>query len=266
MRIFLFSGLVVLVLSGAAFAQTGYVYQPSGIEFESSAPLARGETVQGLILLDNGMTALGGLYVEGVVTDDLFTYWVGSYGGDYYYYDVYNKYWKPGPVTYYRASLSFQGEQVSGWTRAFGPHIDYGNFFGQDGVLYKRINIERNRRRNTNRRRQIVYTYFVNMATGERSDGEGLAYRVIVDGGAAVELIEQQIKTQEEKLAAIVEENPAFPMWEVQAFVAPEVIAVPDTIPHTGEQNLLELIESEIGPLSVEGEAAAPKEEAGAEE
>ena len=256
MRNILLGLTLALALVGGAWAQ-GYEYQASGLEYQATTPVEAGETVTGLVRLVNGMTGLGKVYVEDVYYDDMFAYWVGTFQGDTYFYDVYSGYWMPGPVSYVYANLDFQGTNVEGWVRSFGDRIDYGNFFGRDGVLYKRINITRNRTRDTNRRRQVIYTYFVNMQTGERSDGEGMAYRVIGDEEVAAELIEEILVARETQLADIVEDDPAYPMWEVRAFDPPAEVIVPDTITATGEQNLLELIEDEIGPLTLEPETAA---------
>jgi len=256
MRIALVILLLTLGVATAAGAQ-GYEFQPSGLEYEPTIPVEAGETVQALLRLPNGMTGLGQMYVDGVYYDDLFAYWQGTYNGDAYYYDIYSGYWKPGPVSYSHATLAFQDTAIEGWVRVFGPYPDYGHFFGRDGVLYKRINITRARTRDTNRRRQIIYTYFVNMATGERSDGEGLPYRYIGDAEVATEVVEAQMAERETQLADLVADDPAYPNWEVEAFVPPEEITAPATIPGTGEQSLLELIEDEVGPLQVELDAEA---------
>jgi hypothetical protein len=259
--------LLTLGVATAAWAQ-GYEYQPSGLEYQPTVPVEAGQTVQALIRLPSGLTGLSQMQVDGVHYDDLFAYWQGTYNGDTYYYDIYSGYWKPGPVQYSHATLDFQGTAIEGWVRVFGPYPDYSHFFGRDGVLYKRINITRARTRDTNRRRQIIYTYFVNMATGERSDGEGLPYRYIGDAGVATEVVEAQMEARETQLADLVEDDPAYPNWEVEAFVPPEEITAPVTIPGTGEQSLLALIEDEVGPLQIEldGETAdAPAEADGAD-
>jgi hypothetical protein len=107
-------------------------------------------------------------------------------------------------------------------------------------VLYQRINVTRGRTRDTNRRRQTVYTYFVNMETGARSDGEGLPYRVLVgEPEAAAQLIEQQMAAQETKLEELVADDPAYPQWETEAFEAPSEVVQPTTVPSTGERTLL---------------------------
>jgi len=250
MRYILLGLTLAIALAGNAWAQ-GYEYQASGLEYQATTPVEAGETVTGLIRLPSGMTALGPVKVEDVYYDDLFAYWAGDYGGSLYFYDIYSGYWRPGPVGYEYANLNFQGENVEGWVRAFGNTVDYDNFFGRDGVLYKRINVTRNRTRNTNRHRQIVYTYFVNMATGARSDGEGLPYTVIGDTEVAAELIEEVMLARESQLANIVDEDPAYPHWEAQAFDLPAEVAAPETVHATDEANLLDLIEDEIGPLSV---------------
>ena len=246
--------LLVALHAGAAFAQ-GYTYQPSGLGFTGTVPVEAGESVKGLIQMTTGLIALGDVQVEGVQEDDMFAYWAGKYGGQLYYYDGYSGYWRPGPLSYPHASLLFQGEVIEGRVRKFGLFEDRNHFFGNDGVLYKRINIERNRRRNTNRKRQIVYSYFVNTQTGERSDSDGLPYRVIGDMGVARAVVAEQVEKQEEALALILKENPAFPMWKVQAYELPEEVVVANGDPTKEEINLMQLIETEIGPLSTDDAA-----------
>jgi hypothetical protein len=266
MRALILGFALSLALATAALAQ-GYEYQPSGLEYQPTVPVEIGETVQGLIRLDSGMIALGQIRVEDVYYGDMFAYWLGNYQGGAYYYDRYSGYWKPGPVSTQYATLNFQGETVEGWVRVFGPFIDYDHFFGRDGVLYQRVNVTRARTRDTNRRRQILYTYFVNMETGERSDGEGLPYRVLTgDPEVVQDLVEQQMEAHETKLAEIVEDDPAYPQWETEAYEAPVEIVSPTTVPATGENTLLELMEGELEPLNVdltgEGTAAEGSESA----
>jgi len=263
MRAILIAMVLACAIASAAFAQ-GYEYQLSGLEYQPTVPVSVGESVQGLIRLETGLLALGQVYVEDVFYGNMFAFWMGSFNGQTYFYDNYSGYWKPGPVGTTYATLNFQGEVVEGWVRYFGDYTDYDHFFGSDGILYKRINVTRARTRNTNRRRQIVYTYFVNTQTGERSDGEGLPYRVIGDEDAAVELVEQQMEAREAQVANIVEDDPAYPEWEVTAFEPGEQVVSPATVPGTGEQTLLDLIETEVGPLTV-GEESAPEVEATAE-
>lgn len=246
MRTILASVILTLALAGTALAQQGYTYQPSGLELDTTAPIEAGQSVKGLILMNNGMTALGDVYVEGLYRDDLFAYWEGSYQNAYYYYDIYSGYWKPGPVSYLRASLDFQGETAEGWIRSFGGYYDADHFFGQDGVLYKRIKIMRNRTRDTSRRRQVVYSYFINTQTMERSDSEAAAYRYI--GNEPSSIVQSQAEEQEEKLAEMVEADPAFPMWEVEAFQPPSEVVTPEGVPIDGP-TVLELVEEEIGPI-----------------
>lgn len=257
MRGFVIGMVLAVALAGSALAQ-GYQYQPSGLEWTGREPAAVGETVRGLLRMNTGVVGLGDVYVEDVYADEMFAYWVGTSGGQTYYYDRYSGYWKPGPITYRHSTLNFQGDNIEGWVRQFGSYLDYDHFFGGDGVLYKRINIERNRRRNTNNRRQVIYTYFVNMDTGERSDSEALAYRVIGDVGVAREVIDQQVKQQEEALAKILAENPAFPNWQTEAFDPPAEVAVPEGNPQQSDPTLLQLVEGQIGPLSVGQQDSSP--------
>lgn len=239
-----------LMLGGAALAQ-GYVYQPSGLGFVSTEPVSSGEYVRSLILMPTGLITLGEVYVDGQESDDMFTYWRGTFNRGTYYYDAYSGYWKPGPVEYRRSLLTFQGEVIEGWTRVFGSLVDYNNFFGQDGVLYKRVNIERNRHRKTNNRRKIIYTYFVNMETGERSDSGSLPYLVI--GDASKDWLEEQMRKQEDLYRSIVRQDPAFPDWRSEAFTAPEEVVVANGKADAEQLNLLQLIEAETGAVDVQG-------------
>lgn len=250
MRVLFAACALWLGLAGAAWAQ-GYVYQPSGLGFVSTEPVAAGQSLRSLILMPTGLITLGEVYVESQVSDDMFTYWRGTFNRGTYYYDSYSGYWKPGPVEYRRAFLSFQGSMVEGWTRVFGSLVDYNNFFGQDGVLYKRVNIERNRHRKTNNRRKIVYTYFVNMDTGERSDSGSLPYLVI--GNADKDWLDEQMRKQEDLYRSIVREDPAFPDWRSEAFQAPTEVVVANGKADSDQLNLLQLIEQETGAVQVEG-------------
>jgi hypothetical protein len=152
-----------------------------------------------------------------------------------------------------RTTLNCQGqkqkERVEGWVRQFGSYLDYNNFFGSDGVYYKRIIIKRNRTRGTNKRRQIMYSYFINTQTLERSDGGAPPYIVI--GNANVDFLKEQMASKERVFKQILEANPAFPKWQSDAFIAPTKVVVHNGAPENVDDNLLQLIESEIGPLVV---------------
>ncbi|MCB1219836.1 MAG: hypothetical protein H7A35_09655 [Planctomycetales bacterium] len=262
MRILIAAFVLMFAMSTSAFAQAGYIYQSSGLEWVGTAPVQAGDTMKALITLYNGQTAIGDMYVNGWYQDDLFGYWEGYYNRDPYYYDVYSGYWKPGPVNYRYANLTFQGEVLEGWARQFGQVIDYNIFLGRDGVLYKRMQIKRNRHRNSNRRREVVYSYFLNTETGERSDGGALPYRVITgNADDVVALINQQITDNNTVLSNYIKDNPLFPQWQTEAFVAPQEVVVASSIPRSGELSLFELIEGEIGPIEV-GEAASGEEAA----
>jgi hypothetical protein len=246
----LFAACALWLALGTAVWAAGYVYQPSGLGFVSTAPVEAGQTVRGLIMLPTGIITLGDVKVTGQVSDDMFTYWSGTYNRGTYYYDSYSGYWKPGPVEYRRGALSFQGVAVEGWVRVFGGVIDTNNFFGQDGVLYKRVNIERNRHRKTNSRRKIIYTYFVNMDTGERSDSG--TFPTLVIGEAGKEWLDQQMKNQEDMYRSIVREDPAFPKWRTEAYTAPSEIVVANGQADAEQLNLLQQIEQETGAVKVE--------------
>jgi hypothetical protein len=249
MRILFVACACWLLLAGTALAQ-GYAYQPSGLGFVATEPVAAGQSLRSLILMPTGLITLGDVYVESQESDDMFTYWRGTFNGSTYYYDSYSGYWKPGPVEYRRAFLSFQGATIEGWTRVFGSLVDYNNFFGQDGVLYKRVNVERNRHRKTNNRRKIIYSYFVNMDTGERSDSGSLPYLVI--GDVDKEWLDEQMSKQEALYRSIVREDPAFPNWRVEAFEAPTEVVVANGKPDAEQLNLLQIIEKETSSVKVE--------------
>jgi hypothetical protein len=258
MRALMIGAVLALAMAGAAMAQ-GYQYQPSGLEWTGRAPAAVGDTVRGLLRLPSGLVGLGDVAVDDVYADDMFSYWTGTSGGHRYLYDRYNGFWMPGPIDYRHATLNFQGEPIEGWVRVFGPFVEYNHFFGSDGVLYKRINIERNRNRKTNEHRRVIYTYFVNMATGERSDSEAMAYRVIGDLGVAREVVDRQVQQQEAALAKILAENPAFPNWQTEEFTTPAEVAAPADDAKKTDPTLLELVEGQIGPLQVGPAAPAGK-------
>jgi hypothetical protein len=241
MRIAALTALLTVLLAGSALAQS--------IFFDPKAPVSAGQTVKALITQSTGITTLGDIYVQGTVKDDLFAYWVGTHNGNRYYYDEYTTYWRPGPVTYRHSSLNFQGERVEGWVRQFGTYLDYNNFFGRDGVYYKRIIIKRNRNRNTNKRRQIMYSYFINTQTLERSDSGSPPYLVI--GNADADFIKKQMQAKEDQFRQVLKEFPAFPKWQTDQYVAPAQVVVHNGAPEGGDDNLLQLIEAEIGPLQV---------------
>jgi hypothetical protein len=242
MRIALITLVAVIALAQGAFAA-------SSVFFDPAAPIAAGETLKALIQQNNGLTALGDIKVTGTVSDDMFTYWAGTWNGGRYYYDEYTTYWRPGPVSYLHSNLNFQGKNVEGWVRQFGNYRDYNNFFGSDGVYYKRIIIKRNRTRNTNKRRQIMYSYFINTQTLQRSDSGAPPYLVI--GGANGDFVKAQMKSKEQVFQQILDANPAFPKWKADAFVAPKTVIVHNGAPEVADDNLLQLIENEIGPISV---------------
>jgi hypothetical protein len=242
MRIALITLVAVVALAQGALA-AGSVF------FDPKAPVSAGESLKGLIQLNNGMTALGDIKVTGTVSDDMFTYWAGTYNGSRYYYDEYTTYWRPGAIDYRHSTLNFQGKTVEGWVRQFGSYLDTNNFFGSDGVYYKRIIIKRNRNRNTNKRRQIMYSYFINTSTLERSDSGAPPYIVIGSGDG--DFVKAQMKSKEQVFQQILDANPAFPKWKADAFVAPKAIVVHNGAPEVADDSLLQLIENEIGPISV---------------
>jgi hypothetical protein len=242
MRIALMTLVTILALAQGALAA-------SSVFFDPKAPVSAGESMQALIQQSNGLTTLGNIKVTGTVSDDMFSYWAGTFNGNRYFYDEYTTYWRPGPIDYRHSTLNFQGKVVEGWVRQFGSYLDYNNFFGSDGVYYKRIIIKRNRNRGTNKRRQIIYSYFINTATLERSDSGAPPYIVI--GGGNGEFVKAQMKSKEQVFRQILDQNPAFPKWKADAFVAPKAIVVHNGAPEVADDSLLQLIENEIGPISV---------------
>src|SRR5687767_9474349 len=122
MRIAIATALIIICLTGSAFAQASLFFSPK-------EPVRAGETVKGLIMQGNGVTVLGDVYVQGVYQDDMFAYWAGAYNRQQYYYDIYSTYWRPGPISYRHSTLDFQGDRLEGWVRQFGSYLDYNNFF-----------------------------------------------------------------------------------------------------------------------------------------
>ncbi|MDQ3024374.1 MAG: hypothetical protein M3R04_08345 [bacterium] len=242
MRIAIISLILTLALAQGVLAA-------DSIFFDPKAPVGAGDVVKALIQQPNGITALGDISVTGTVSDDLFAYWAGTFQNNRYYYDEYTTYWRPGPIRYSHSTLNFQGDIVEGWTRKFGSYLDYNNFFGSDGVYYKRIIIKRNRNRNTNKRRQIMYSYFINTQTLERSDSGSPPYIVI--GGGDGEFVKAQMANKESVFRQILDANPAFPKWKSEAFVTPKSVVVHNGAPAVADDSLLHLIENEIGPLNV---------------
>jgi hypothetical protein len=116
-------------------------------------------------------------------------------------------------------------------------------------VYYKRIVIKRNRNRNTNKRRQIMYSYFINTQTLERSDSGAPPYIVI--GNTNADFIKAQSADKEKIFRQILDANPAFPKWKAEAFVTPSKVVVHNGAPEVADDSLLQLIENEIGPLNV---------------
>ena len=97
----------------------------------------------------------------------------------------------------------------------------------------------------------MIYSYFINTQTMERSDSAGPAYRYIGDDPSVI--VEGQVAAQEDRLERIIEDDPAYPMWETTAFEAPEEVVTPEGIA-SDSPSLLQMIEGEIGSLH-EGDA-----------
>ena len=132
----------------------------------------QGTTVQGTVRLPGGWRIYTAVTVTDLVSDDLFTYWVGEAEGRTVIYDYYGNVWVEPPVSYQRTTIWFQGKDVEGWARAFGAggFIDGNFFFGVDGVVYQKINIYHRHGRPYHKHRRVVYSYWLNTETLARSD------------------------------------------------------------------------------------------------
>ncbi|MEP0813425.1 MAG: hypothetical protein HRF49_02010 [bacterium] len=176
----------VALLSGAAFAQG---------------------TVDGTVKHASGLFEYTKISLKGTHSDQFFTYWVGSAKGVSapLWYDPYNRIWVEGPISYTRSTLPFGNGLVEGWTRSYGDgSVDKRFFFGVDGHVYMRKDVFRKRKMQNNRRRKrLVYSYWMDLVTGKRSDW------VYAEPGEAV-------PTQAEIEAAAAAETPAesFPNWK----------------------------------------------------
>jgi hypothetical protein len=234
--------LLALGLTFTAFADV----QPV---LGNAVPVSVGEKVFGIIVYPTGMYTVGKVQVVGSVSDDMFSYWEGSYKGDYYYYDPYSNRWMSGPVSYRHATLAFNGESVEGWVRDFGGLPDYNHFFGNDGDLYKRINVFKRNRGDRKIKTRIVYTYFRNLRTGERSDGGKFPHIQVT--GATVEYINQESRRQEDNIQLLLDAVPSLADWREAAQTLPEKVDAPQTLPKTEDPSLAQLITKELGPLIV---------------
>jgi hypothetical protein len=247
---------MLVALCAAAVAQT----DPAGSAGTSEpvlVPAAVGTIVRGYIQDDSGQAVVGEIQVAGSSPDDLFTYWVGYDGQWHYGFDVYREVWRPGPAEYVPATLGFQAGTLDGWLRSFGGMVDHDFFFGQDGVVYQRFYNEVDG--------EVVYTYFVHTATGQRSDSLELLNSVVTTPGLSQIILAQQARQIEKFLAGFPERSADFPYWRKYGNILPGELpslvtwgAVPpaglDRDLPQGQPSLLELIEQEVGPLHPEEE------------
>lgn len=236
------SGLLAIGFATTALAQVIPV-------MGDAVPIRAGEKVFGIIVYPSGMYTVGKVEVEGAVSDDMFTYWEGTFKGDYYYYDPYSLRWMSGPVSYRHASLAFQGKTVEGWVRDFGGLTDYNHFFGDDGDLYKRVNVFKRNKSDRKIKTRIVYTYFKNLRTGERSDGGKFPHLQIT--GATVEYVNEESRRQEDNIRLLLQAEPELADWRRAAQNPPSQVDAPQQLPKTEDPSLAQLITKELGPLSV---------------
>jgi hypothetical protein len=242
MRAMIATLFAFVLLSSAAFAQ---VQPVSG----NTVPVEAGKRVFGIIVYPSGMYTVGNVMVEGSIQDDMFAYWEGSFEGAYYYYDPYSMRWMPGPVSYTRASLAFQDGYVEGWVRNFGGLMDYNNFYGNDGDYYKRVNIYKRNKNKKHIKGRVVYTYFRNVRTGERSDNGKVPYIKIE--GADVKFVNEESRRQENHIQLMVEATPELGEWQETARELPNKVDAPKSLPTEQDPSLMQLIEKELGPLKV---------------
>lgn len=238
----LLAGALVLGATAGAFAQVIPV-------MGDAVPIRAGEKVFGIIVYPSGMYTVGKVQVEGTVSDDMFTYWEGTFKGDYYYYDPYSLRWMSGPVSYRHATLAFQGQTIEGWVRDFGGLTDYNHFFANDGDLYKRVNVFKRNRSDRKIKTRIVYTYFKNLRTGERSDGGKFPHLQIT--GATVEYVNEESRRQEDNIQLLLKALPELANWREAAQNPPTRVNAPQDLPKTEDPSLAQLITKELGPLSV---------------
>lgn len=237
--------LAVLLAAGLAFSASAQVIPVMG----NAVPVKTGDKVFGILVYPSGMYTVGKVQVEGTVSDDMFSYWEGSFKGDYYYYDPYSLRWMSGPVSYKHASLAFQGDTVEGWVRDFGGLTDYNHFFGNDGDLYKRVNVFKRNNSDRKIKTRVVYTYFKNLRTGERSDGGKFPHLQV--SGATVEYINEESRRQEDNIQLLLDAEPELADWRAAAQSPPSQVDAPQQLPKTQDPSLAQLIAKELGPLSV---------------
>lgn len=215
--------------------------------FESSVPVAIGDNVRGMVLYPMGTSGIATVRVTGYWSDDMTTYWRATYLGDDYVYDTYSGFWKPTPVSYEGATLEFQGRTVEGWVRYFGNRMDRNLFVGRDGDVYKRVNVTRKQRRGQRSRVRVMYTYFLNLRTLERSDGKFMPYYGMTPEDQ--QYVKEQSDLADAALAQRAAADPAFPQWNGQDEPAGEVVNLPAQPSAEEQRSLAELVEEQVGPV-----------------
>jgi hypothetical protein len=231
---------------------------------EVLVPAAVGTIVRGYIQDTTGQAVVGEVQLAGSSPDDLFTYWVGYDGQQYLGFDVFREVWRPGPAEYIRATLTFQAGTIEGWLRSFGGMVDRDFFFGLDGAVYQRFYCEVGG--------EVVYSYFMHAATGQRSDTLELLNQVVGDPGLVQIILAQQAAQQEKYLAGFPQRDESYPRWREFGNILPEELptlvswgapaaGLERQLPE-GQPSLLELIEEEVGPLNPEQAEPEETEEA----
>lgn len=237
---------LILLLATSALAQGGASI------FESTTPVRIGDSVRGMLLYPMGTMGIATVDVTGLYPDDMTTYWMGTHFGQNYVYDPYSAFWKPVPVDYQFATLEFQERQLEGWVRYFGGRMDRDVFIGRDGMIYKRVNITKKQRRGSRNRVRVLYTYFLNLSTLERSDGRFVPYYGMTEEDQ--QLVKEQSAAEEAALAQQAAAHPAFPRWDGAGAIGPpapavsEIVTVPAEPTEAQQRSLAELIEDEVGP------------------
>ena len=230
-----------LLISSAALAQGSTI-------FSSTTPVAVGDSVKGMVLYAMGTSGINTVQVTGYYPDDMTTYWQGTVLGNSYVYDPYSGFWKPTPVSYQESTLQFQDKSLEGWVRSFGNRMDTNLFIGRDGDIYKRINITRKIRRGQRSRVRVIYTYFLDLRTLERSDGKFASYYGMTQDDQ--DYVVQQGELQQQALAQKAAADPAFPQWQLQKGKdpSPDVVTVGDQPTEAQDKSLAELIDEQENP------------------
>lgn len=238
--------------------------------FSSTQPVHVGDVVRAMELYPIGTTGIATIKVKGYYPDDMTTYWsgrewrpgrgLGDPGQDIgpeLVYDPYSGFWKPAPVSYTASTLQFKDQTLEGWVRTFGNRMDRNVFIGRDGDVYRRVNITRKIRRGQRSRVRVMYTYFLNLRTLERSDGRQESYYGMSADDQAY--IKQQGAAEEAALAQRAAADPAFPQWTLQKGQdpSPDVVTVPNQPTEAQDKSLAELIQEQEAP-SPGGPKVAP--------